>query len=271
MPKMDTSQITRIPYKYLAFLNTLDEKSVWKIFINILWWSKELDNSEIIIYNLIMTDVDNINWQAMLWSKQGHHWNKGWRPKVENVNMGGLDIETPRGWKIKPLIEINKDNIIQDKINIYKQINNGFGFFSSYSEKLQTTLKEYDKIRKKNTKIKQMNKNQLEIFERKLKKLWQTDDWMIAVLENSIVNWRQGLFELKEQDKKTIDENKKAEDRKFEDKTISEWWKIYNSLYTDNDWSKVFRIKYWADIRKQLKNKQEEIDIAESNLLFRKK
>lgn len=54
-------EFTWIPLKYLDLFVTLEKTSVWKIFINILWWDEELNDIETIYFNLIMTDIKEIN------------------------------------------------------------------------------------------------------------------------------------------------------------------------------------------------------------------
>jgi len=113
--KIESSQITRIPYKYLEILKTQKIESVWKLFINILWWNEELDDNEMIFFNLIMTDVNNINHRA-------NEWIKGWRPKKEESQGWGYWNQKPMVTKNDNLDKISKDKTRKEKIkkNILK-------------------------------------------------------------------------------------------------------------------------------------------------------
>jgi len=141
-----TPQITRIPLKYLNILETLSKESVWKIFINILWWNEKLDKNEVIFYNLIMTDVNNINKLVEIWKKQGHHWIKWWRPK--KITPGGYENKPLGVGKANPNISkgnINEDNISEDKERKVK-INKGKEKVKKISEKKTKKIEKTENV-----------------------------------------------------------------------------------------------------------------------------
>lgn len=70
-----------------------------------------------------------------------------------------------------------------------KQIHFGF------DDEIENLIKEYNKQRKK--KLEKLTQAGIELFKKKLQKLGGTHKGMIAVLEQSIVNWWEWLFELK--------------------------------------------------------------------------
>jgi len=120
---MNNSQITRVPLKYLPILQTLWKESVWKIFLNILWWNEILNDMEKIYFNLIMVDINNIQWQVNIgkkyWIEWKEYWKLGGRPKK---TVEGDIIKTPPRVNEKTP-NISKDNISKDKI-IEDNINN---------------------------------------------------------------------------------------------------------------------------------------------------
>lgn len=87
-------------------------------------------------------------------------------------------------------------------------------------------VREFDKC-KKWQKISKMNDTQLKIRVDKLKTFWLgTDEWMIRVLENSIANGWQWIFELKWDDKKKALENKQPQ-------TNMDYINMYNKYYLE--------------------------------------
>lgn len=112
---MDKQQIVRIPKKYWPILQTISDESVGKIFKGIFLWQENLEGIEKIYYDLIMTDINNIQSNVEIWQK---FWNLGWRPKKKG---GVIEKETGGLWKTKPnTIQYNTITIqsktIKDKI-----------------------------------------------------------------------------------------------------------------------------------------------------------
>ena len=93
----------------------------------------------------------------------------------------------------------NKQKANRKQIETYKNDNNEnnenkeihFGF----DDEIENLIKEYNKQRKK--KLEKLTEAGIELFKKKLQKLGGTHKGMIAVLEQSIVNWWEWLFELK--------------------------------------------------------------------------
>lgn len=101
-----------------------------------------------------------------------------------------------------------------------------FGF----SEKVISTIEEYNKQRKK--KLESLTSMGIELFKKNLLSLWWwTDEWMVAVLENSISNGWEWIFALKWTNKIP--------------QTESEWLVEFEKL-SDNWWQQ-FKVKYWID------------------------
>lgn len=105
------------------------------------------------------------------------------------------------------------------------------------SENVIEWLKEYDKSKK--NKFKNFTKKWFWLAIEELKELWHwTDEWMIAVLQQSIKKWWEWLFEVK-WFKPTID---------YE----NDLWAFYNEMKRDYEWLKN---KLWVEKFMQLKQK----------------
>ena len=120
---MENQTLIRIPLKYWPIFNTLQNESVGKIFKNILSWCEKLNEIETVYYNLIMTDINAIQYQVVIWQKHWikwkEYWKLWWRPKKNNkITPPG---DTPvSDKKITP--NINKTNINIDNNNIDNNI-----------------------------------------------------------------------------------------------------------------------------------------------------
>lgn len=105
------------------------------------------------------------------------------------------------------------------------------------SENVIEWLIEYNNIRKK--KLEKLTDKWRQLVINKLKTLWHwTDEWMIAVLQQSIENGWEWLFEVK-WFKPTID---------YE----NDLWAFYNEMKRDYEWLKN---KLWVEKFMQLKQK----------------
>lgn len=95
--------------------------------------------------------------------------------KVSERSQGGHREVTKQEWKK----EINKEIIKSEW----------------FSEEINNLLQEYNKWRKK--KLEKLTEKWLSMFYSKLKSLWWSDEWIKLVLEQSITNWWEWIFELK--------------------------------------------------------------------------
>jgi hypothetical protein len=100
-------------------------------------------------------------------------------------------------------------------------------------------IQEFDKC-KKWQKISKMNDTQLWIWVKKLKKFWlDNDEWMKRVIENSMANGWQWIFELKWDDKKIAQNSK-------EPKTDMDYIELYHKYYLEYK-EKELKEKWWDD------------------------
>ena len=100
-------------------------------------------------------------------------------------------------------------------------------------------IHEFDKC-KKWQKISKMSDTQLKKWVNKLKNLWlDNDEWMKRVIENSMVNGWQWIFELKWEDRKIAESSK-------EPKTDMDYIELYHKYYLEYK-EKELKEKWWDD------------------------
>lgn len=165
------------------------------------------------------------------------------------------------GWKIRFLKNVNSDftkmysqtlqkgkgiynNIIDNNKNTKNSIKQSTRTQGKHwsdgltlSENVMEWLVEYNNIRKK--KLEKLTDKWIQLVINKLQTLWHwTDEWMIAVLKQSIENGWEWLFEVK-WFKPTVN---------YE----SDLWAFYNEMKRDYEWLKN---KLWVEKFMQLKQK----------------
>jgi len=146
--------------------------------------------------------------------KRSEAWKQGWRPKKKQKKQ-------MLSGKAKKAVSVNVS--VSDSVSV---INN--------KKDLEKTLEDFYQHRKKiKSPMTDLAKKKLL---NRLNELGSTEQEKILILEESILNWRKGVFELKE-----------------ENKPRDEDWRLREYHALREDWGKAFREKYWPEKHVEIK------------------
>lgn len=87
------------------------------------------------------------------------------------------------------------------------------------------------------SKLEKLTERWLKIFAKELKEYWWDDEWMILVLQQSIANWWQWIFPLKDKKQNKTNQQKRPETR-------LEWIQELDRMWDESSWWKWFKEKY---------------------------
>lgn len=160
---MEKQQITRIPLKYLPILQTLGYENVWKIFINILWWNVELNDTEKIYFDLIFTDTNAID-------KRAWDWNKGWRPQKKPKVIKNKKPKVEENWNLSSTsIDSTSIDSVIDKKEKEEVLEKVIEFWNSKVLLSKYKIQDFKQL----PKINIPTQNLKDTFKVKLKEVWK--------------------------------------------------------------------------------------------------
>ena len=231
-----------IPPELYDWIECMDNDMKGRLFDLIyrynLWLDYEIDNDIKFAFNFFKPFFDkDIEKHEEFCESRRKNWSKGWRPKKDWDNSQ----------KPKKATEPKKPTDMT--WHEVKWLCNIFSIYNiEYSNKLNNTIQEYNKTRKK--KLSKLTERWLNMFVKKLVELGKDEDGIVAVLDQSIMNWWEWIFEVKSKNKIRTPSND------------LEWMQEFEKL-SDNRWES-FKLKYWKDkyleIKKMYKaHKQEQL------------
>lgn len=203
------SQNLMIPQTLIDSLDKLPKEKTGELIKSIIdfiykWIEPKLDwlLEWIFFWYRDYFEKDKIRYETYL-LKQKENWKLWWRPKKDFENLE--NSQKPKKPK-KPKKPTWYDMIWLD-------INNMFIKYNINNKDIIDNFIIYNNQRKK--KFETLTEDWQRLFWEKLKKLWWNDSWMIEILKQSIVNWWEWIFELKEERKKYKSDYQIKQEQKY--------------------------------------------------------